>query len=309
MWVYALILIICIENQGYTKINPEIIILPQRVESVDPYLTLGDILPPNIEKVSALDKARVLLKMPPPGQEIILKSEDLHQFLMLYAIDAPIILKDIVIVSLAPGPVSTLLLSQLLQQHLQQKYGSGPWTIQLQNSPDTAVSSKDIHIEQSTLNGQFFSCSIVLLGSNQRLTVNAIVKRCTKVPVVNRLILPHETIQTNDIQWIDTEIHSTLADYALKAEELVGFNPFGQSLVPGVLIKKNHLKKPKVITRGALVSLTLQTPYMVLTQRKAQAMEDGGIGDSIKVCNLDTKRIITGIVKNSRTVEVPYESH
>jgi flagella basal body P-ring formation protein FlgA len=164
-------------------------------------------------------------------------------------------------------------------------------------------------VEKSVLQNNVFKCLITFPNFNKSFAIQAIVKQLIKVPTLRRLILSNEKISEEDIQWEEVEIEKISASSVLLAEDLVGRSPVGQPLHPHEIIKKSALKRPKAVRKGDLVTLKLQTPYMVLIHRKTQAMEDGMLGDSIKVCNLDTKRIVVGIVKENGIIEVPYGTH
>jgi flagellar basal body P-ring formation protein FlgA len=58
-----------------------------------------------------------------------------------------------------------------------------------------------------------------------------------------------------------------------------------------------------VVAKGALVTLILQTPSMRLTAR-GRALDEGGIGDSIRVANAQSRTVVAGVVLANGQVAV-----
>ena len=63
------------------------------------------------------------------------------------------------------------------------------------------------------------------------------------------------------------------------------------------------MQKPITVTRNSNVNLVLRTPFMTLSVQ-GRAMDDGGLGDLIKVTNLQTKQIVEGRIDNNGMVIV-----
>jgi flagella basal body P-ring formation protein FlgA len=76
-----------------------------------------------------------------------------------------------------------------------------------------------------------------------------------------------------------------------------------RTLLPGRPIPVNAVKEPPVVTRGAPVQLVVQQPGLTITAA-AVPLQDGGIGDAIRVRNLDSGIILTGVVAADGTVRV-----
>ena len=58
-----------------------------------------------------------------------------------------------------------------------------------------------------------------------------------------------------------------------------------------------------VVAKGALVTLLLQTPSMRLTAR-GRALDEGVIGDSIRVANAQSRTVVAGVVLANGQVAV-----
>jgi flagellar basal body P-ring formation protein FlgA len=75
------------------------------------------------------------------------------------------------------------------------------------------------------------------------------------------------------------------------------------ALRPGQPLSVTDLMKPELVTRSETVTLVYQAPGVTLTLR-GQAQDTGALGDSISVLNVETKRIVQGVVSGPGRVTV-----
>jgi flagella basal body P-ring formation protein FlgA len=76
-----------------------------------------------------------------------------------------------------------------------------------------------------------------------------------------------------------------------------------QTMRPGQALRGSDLNKPQLVKRGEPVMLLYEVPGIVLTAR-GKAEDNGAIGDVVNVTNIQTKRIIQGIVTGPGQVKV-----
>jgi flagella basal body P-ring formation protein FlgA len=76
-----------------------------------------------------------------------------------------------------------------------------------------------------------------------------------------------------------------------------------RQLRPGQPLHAADLMKPEVVQRNDTVTIVYQAPGVVLTLR-GQAQDAGAIGDSIGVLNVETKRVVQGVVSAPGRVTV-----
>jgi flagellar basal body P-ring formation protein FlgA len=76
-----------------------------------------------------------------------------------------------------------------------------------------------------------------------------------------------------------------------------------RALRPGQPLSAADLMKPEIVTRGDSVTLVYQAPGITLTLR-GQAQDSGGLGDSVSVLNLETKRIVQGVISGPGRINV-----
>jgi len=83
---------------------------------------------------------------------------------------------------------------------------------------------------------------------------------------------------------------------------VIGLSPRRQ-LRPGQPLHAADLMRPEIVQRNDTVTIVYQVPGLTLTLR-GQAQEAGALGDSISVLNLQSKRMVQGIVSGPGRVTV-----
>ncbi len=124
----------------------------------------------------------------------------------------------------------------------------------------------------------------------------------TRIPVLVRPMARGDTIGEHDIEWKEVREEGVRQDTIIEARQLLGMEPRYQ-IRAGVPLRLSELERPVVVARNANVTIVLRTPYMTLTAL-GQAKDDGGMGDIIKVTNLQTKQTVDARVDGPGTVTV-----
>lgn len=76
-----------------------------------------------------------------------------------------------------------------------------------------------------------------------------------------------------------------------------------QALRAGQTIRSADLSRPQLVKRGEPVMMRYEAPGIVLTVR-GKAEEDGSLGDTINVLNVQSKRVIQGVVTGPGQISV-----
>lgn len=113
----------------------------------------------------------------------------------------------------------------------------------------------------------------------------------TKVPALTRVINPREKITEEDIEWIMLPARRITKSAMTDAAQLIGAEPRNAPLKPGVLLRITDLKRSHLIQKGQIVRVTLNHPKMLM-DLKAKALEDGEIGQLIKLNNVESNRTL-----------------
>ncbi|MDH3236305.1 MAG: flagellar basal body P-ring formation chaperone FlgA, partial [Alphaproteobacteria bacterium] len=68
-----------------------------------------------------------------------------------------------------------------------------------------------------------------------------------------------------------------------------------RSLPSGQPVRDGDIEAPTLVRRGALVTMEISTPMMRLTAR-GKALDNGTLGETVRLRNIQSKRVIQGTV-------------
>ena len=98
-----------------------------------------------------------------------------------------------------------------------------------------------------------------------------------------------------DVTDVKSGYFSRFADLAgLQASRTIGFDR---------VIATDHAERVPVILRGGEVTLLLETDFMRITTR-GKALQDGSVGERVRVKNRDTGKLLRGEVVDAGTVRI-----
>lgn len=112
----------------------------------------------------------------------------------------------------------------------------------------------------------------------------------------------NDIVREGDIEFQRTNVADDPDRYATDPEQVVGKQLQRDVGMHQPIVLKD-LIQPLVVERGGLVTIVYQDGGLKLTA-SGEANGDGGIGDTIRVTNLLTKRTAICMVVNSKTVQV-----
>ncbi len=91
-------------------------------------------------------------------------------------------------------------------------------------------------------------------------------------------------------------------DYLTDPKHLLG-QVLTRPIAPGRPFRAHFLRPPKVVTRGERVTLVARAGGVEVRMR-GEALEDAGLGETVRVRNLRSKRVVEGRVRAGGEVEV-----
>lgn len=140
-------------------------------------------------------------------------------------------------------------------------------------------------------------------GSNMvRERVGGTVHRVVDVPVLTRAVGKGETIGATDLDWVRLRGDSVRNDTLVDASQILGYT--AKSFIrPGQQIRAMDLQRPIAVAKGALVTMVLKSGAMQLTAQ-GRAVEEGAIGDVIRVTNTHSKQTVEAKVEAPNIVSV-----
>ncbi len=105
-------------------------------------------------------------------------------------------------------------------------------------------------------------------------------------------------ITAADIDIVETDIPGAVQDPAAAIGQEARIN-----LYPGRPIRLSDIGPPAILERNQLVVMIYDIGTLTITV-EGRALDRAGIGERVRVMNLDSRTTVTGIVKSDGTVEV-----
>jgi flagella basal body P-ring formation protein FlgA len=124
----------------------------------------------------------------------------------------------------------------------------------------------------------------------------------TELPVTIRDIKPGETITERDLILTEMQSEKLGQNVLTAASDLVGRAP-KRMIRAGQPLRLGDVEAPILVRKDAIVTMTMRTPGMTLTA-EGRALENGAAGDTIKVMNTNSKRMIIATVEGDGQVSV-----
>ena len=128
------------------------------------------------------------------------------------------------------------------------------------------------------------------------------VYKLENLPVLNKRMERNDIIKKNDVEWVKVRSRSIRPDVIRDAADLIGQAP-RRIVQSGTPIRKNEVQTPVLVPKRAMVTVLHRTALMRLTAR-ARALEDGSMGDIIRVANATSKKVIEAEVTGFNEVTV-----
>jgi flagella basal body P-ring formation protein FlgA len=169
-------------------------------------------------------------------------------------------------------------------------------------------SSFDLTIERISYDRETgrFSAQLSVAGPEfapKTVSLTGTAHSVVEIPVATRTIAKGGVIAEDDIAWIDMRVGNIRRQTATELDQVVGKEAKRQ-IRPDTPIRFNDLWAPRLVRKGGLVTLTVQTRYMLL-QTNGQAVEDGARGDVVRILNLKSRKTVQGIVTGNGEVNIP----
>lgn len=151
-----------------------------------------------------------------------------------------------------------------------------------------------------------WNANLMAVSGNAVVTAMPISGRYQEMislPVLKRQLRRGDTISEDDIEVQDFPITRIRGEVVTQAEALLGQSPV-RSLSPDRPIRTHEVAGPVLVKKESLVKVQYIIPGMEITSN-GQALEDGSEGSIIAVRNMDSKKVVHAIVKDTGVVSIP----
>lgn len=203
-------------------------------------------------------------------------------------------------VTFANTPVSREEVERKILNVLRSRCNACEYKITIQSTPIPAQKNWELDFTQLTAKGGFLLP--LRDGSQGQIKwISGTIRASQLTPVTTRLILQGERVQLEDIRMVMTDI-TFAKDGVLRPEDIQG-QLAARSLSVGSPVWMNDLKREPAAKRGQTVKAMLSDETFEISVNM-QAEENGFVGDMIKVKNLETKKILSGLVIEKGVVKL-----
>lgn len=276
-----------------------------------PELTLGHIFS------GAGDAASVRVgPSPQPGERTILRPNVLARFARDHGLEwSPGPAVNVVVVRRASTTLDPQDVEVALRQELKNTGLTGRFELDLRGRAYNVAlpvgSRFDLAIERLAYDRDSgrFNATMRIWGPEfaaREVSVDGTAYPLVEVPVLIRNVRKGEVVGEGDVTWQEVREsdirHSTVRDL----DALVG-QEAKRRLRADAPVRHNDVWAPRLVRKGELVTITVQTRYMLL-QTSGQAAEDGARGEVIRVVNLKSRKTVQGVVSGDGAVDIPFNS-
>ena len=271
------------------------------------FVRLGDLFEGIGEKASV-----AIAHAPPPGGRAVYNATRLASFANSHGIAwRPVSRFDRVVVKRASQIISGEEIHAALRRELQKRgiakgseieFTNRRTSIHLPIGAPATLAVRNLNYERRT--GRFTATVTAPADhlSPASLVVTGRVYKVIEVPVMNRRVPKGEVITADDIDWIRLPATQVRRNIIVDEGRLLGKAP-RRGLRAGQPIRNGDVRAPIVVAKGSLVTIILKTRSMVLTS-KGRAIENGAIGDTVKIMNTRSKTVIEALVAGVSRVTV-----
>ncbi len=123
-----------------------------------------------------------------------------------------------------------------------------------------------------------------------------------KIPVLVHAMGNRDVIEASDLDSVVVPERSLRKDTVRDPSALIGLSPRG-NISAGRPIRLSEISKPQIISKKSQVEMLYTTEHMSI-RSIGMALENGAVGDLIRVQNTDTERAVTARVVGANKVEV-----
>lgn len=294
-------LALSVGTAGAVSLNPDAMVSSDRIRLGDLFTDLG------------AQGKREIGPAPAPGRSVVYDAGYLTRLAHSYQVDwQPAPGESQVVITRATRTIGATEIRAALTEAMTRRVSSGRLQIELDDRGAPIQLPAEARVDVTVENLYFppaqtrFSAELVLSNESgvfRRVPVAGRALTFIEVPVLSRRVSPGDVITPADITWIEAPTSQLASDVAISEGDLVNRTP-RRSLGVQTPVSLRDIQAQRLITKGALVTMVLQAPNMLLTTQ-GRAMQDGARGEMIRVVNTQSNRTVDAVVVNYNQVSVP----
>lgn len=148
-----------------------------------------------------------------------------------------------------------------------------------------------------------FAARFMIAGIDRPVDLTGTLQLMTRAPRLLDTYAAGTILSAADFELAEVPLSMAAAGGYADLDQLVGKQLVRQSRA-GIMLKASDVSEPTVVTRNALVTVTLRAGAMTLTVR-GQALGTAAAGQPVDVLNTITKKVLHGVARADGTVEIP----
>ncbi len=141
-------------------------------------------------------------------------------------------------------------------------------------------------------------------ADQRKIWVSTYVEVLSPVVVLKRPLARNQVISDDDVCLEEKDLSKVPPGAMTDVDAVVG-QRLKRTLGVGTVLRGAWLDKPTLVKRGDVVRLRIDTAALEISAL-GRVDEQGGMGDTVRVINLDSKRRVYGQVLDRQTVRVRY---
>lgn len=157
-----------------------------------------------------------------------------------------------------------------------------------------------VSMKIDTRNDNFMA--VIARANNSTFEVKGKFEKIRQIPVLSRAFKKEEVITAADISYTGVEESKLRRGYITEASTLIG-KVATRDIAANRPVMPSLIANEKVVLKGAMVTAIYKSDLLQLSDT-VQAMEDGAIGESIRLKNTNSNKVIRGKVTAVNTVEL-----
>ncbi|MDD3287806.1 MAG: flagellar basal body P-ring formation chaperone FlgA [Alphaproteobacteria bacterium] len=122
------------------------------------------------------------------------------------------------------------------------------------------------------------------------------------VPVLSRRLEAGTVISAADLSLMNIAAEHLSNDMFTSQDGLVG-KELRRDTAEGQVLRTRDVIQPRMVTRGSLVLMKVETPFMQISTQ-GKSLQDGSMGDTVRVTNVKSNRVIEGVVVSPGVIKV-----
>lgn len=254
----------------------------------------------------------VLGPAPQPGKDMVLNARTLYR--IASALDIawrPQSTAQQVTVRRAATVIPTSQIEEKLAEELRASGATGDFNILANGGiepivlPQEAAQVFDVSDLRYEPHKDYFEATLIAPSKDnplKKVRIAGEVERIVSLPVLKTSMTNGDIISVRDLDFVSVPVKSLPKDIILDADKITGQTP-RRLATAGKPLSFNDLVPPQMVGRGETVTLVFQDGGIVVST-KGKSLQDGAMGDLIRVTNITSNKSLSGIVTGSREITV-----